>query len=113
MRPITRVLALSSLNGRRPQLLIDPEVNLAAEPLWPRRRAWIRPLTEPLPDRPWSVPKDEWEQHVKLPLLPWVAETAASRDGREGCCCEGCHLERQPAAASPSAALTPDGPRRS
>jgi vitamin K-dependent gamma-carboxylase len=88
VRPVVRVLALSSLNGRRPQLLIDPEVNLAAEPLWPRRRSWIRPLTEPLPDRPWTVPKDEWEQHVNLPLLPWQART---RD-RARRCTAGCRF---------------------
>lgn len=108
IRPIVRVLALSSLNGRRPQLLIDPKVNLAAEPLWPRRRDWIQPLTEPLPDRPWTVPKDEWEQHVRLPRLPWMTKVAAATEE------QAFGLpERQPAAASPSAGLTPEGPRRS
>lgn len=38
-----------SLNGRRPQLLVDPAVDLARVPrdgwhLW-----WVVPLTEPLP----------------------------------------------------------------
>jgi vitamin K-dependent gamma-carboxylase len=83
VRPIVQVLALSSFNGRRPQLLIDPEVNLAAEPLWPRRRSWIRPLTEPLPDRPWTVPMDEWEQHVNLPALPWRARAGCRLDRRD------------------------------
>jgi hypothetical protein len=108
MRPVVRVLALSSLNGRRPQLLIDPEVNLAAEPLWPRRRDWIQPLTEPLPDRPWTVPKNDWEQHVRLPPLPWSTKATASAANQTSD-----HLERQPAAASPSAGLTPERPRRS
>jgi hypothetical protein len=38
----------ASLNGRRPQALIDPDVDLAAEPrnLLPAR--WIVPLREPL-----------------------------------------------------------------
>lgn len=42
---------LASLNGRKPQLLIDQNVNLAAQPrtLW--HVPWILPLTEPLPDR--------------------------------------------------------------
>jgi len=108
MRPIVRVLALSSLNGRRPQLLIDPEVNLAAEPSWPRRRGWIRPLVEPLPDRPWTVPMEEWEQHVSLPRLPWRTSAASSvKQQTSGL------PERQPATASPSAGPTPEGPRRS
>lgn len=36
-----------SLNGRRPQLLIDPAVDLAAQPrsMWPAK--WIMPLTQP------------------------------------------------------------------
>jgi hypothetical protein len=50
-RPRVRVQARSrvSLNGRRPQLIVDPEADLAAEPrsLLPAR--WILPLEEPLP----------------------------------------------------------------
>ncbi len=108
VRPLVRVLALCSFNGRRPQLLIDPEVNLAAEPVWPRRRDWVQALTEPLPDRPWTVPKDEWEQSVKLPSLPWnTRATAAAKGETSGI------PERQPAAASPSAGPTPEGPQRS
>lgn len=37
-----------SLNGRRPQRLIDPTVDLASEPRTLRPAAWILPLTEPL-----------------------------------------------------------------
>ena len=43
----------ASLNGRTAQPLIDPDVNLAAEPrvLWPPA-AWIVPLQDPLPGAP-------------------------------------------------------------
>jgi vitamin K-dependent gamma-carboxylase len=43
-----RVQATSSLNGRRPQVLIDPAADLAKQrrSLWPAR--WIAPLTTPL-----------------------------------------------------------------
>ena len=46
-----RVDARVSLNGRRRQHLIDPDVNLLKEPrsIWPK--AWIRPLKVPLHDR--------------------------------------------------------------
>ena len=41
----------ASLNGRKPEPLIDPDVNLAAVPrnLW--HADWIAPLTEPLPEK--------------------------------------------------------------
>ena len=38
----------ASLNGRRPQPLIDPDVDLAAQPRTIWRAHWIMPLTEPL-----------------------------------------------------------------
>ena len=47
LRVEARVLA--SLNGRKPQLFIDQNVNLAAEPRTLRPVPWILPLTEPLP----------------------------------------------------------------
>ena len=41
----------ASLNGRKPQLLIDPKVDLAAQPRTLGHLPWIAPLTEPLPTR--------------------------------------------------------------
>ncbi len=46
-----RAAVLCSLNGREPQLLIDPEANLAAQREWIATAPWILPLKEPLPDR--------------------------------------------------------------
>ena len=43
-----RVEASISLNGRKRQLMIDPNVDLAAQRRSLRHMAWIRPLTEPL-----------------------------------------------------------------
>jgi hypothetical protein len=62
-----RALVLTSLNGRKPQLFIDPRIDLARE----RRKGWgtypwVLPLFEPLRDSPWTVPLSEWEQHVEL-----------------------------------------------
>jgi hypothetical protein len=65
-----RVRLLVSLNGRKPQLLVDSNVNLAAQPRTYRRPDWIVPLTEPLPDEPWDVPLPEWEQRLGLPPFP-------------------------------------------
>ena len=56
-----RALVLASLNGRKPQLMIDPTVDLAKEriSLWPAH--WILPLTEPLPP-PGSAGPQEIEE---------------------------------------------------
>lgn len=64
-----RALVLASLNGRNPQLLIDPAVDLAAQPSFAFHRSWIIPLHEPLRKEPWTVPLNEWENHVDLPNL--------------------------------------------
>ena len=49
-RPVITVEALVSLNGRPPQPLIDPTVNLAEITARPFSHArWILPLHEPLP----------------------------------------------------------------
>ncbi|MEQ1829327.1 MAG: HTTM domain-containing protein [Pirellula sp.] len=65
-------LVLASLNGRKPQVYLDPKVNLAAEPRYASSRSWVLPLTEPLRTSPWSIPLAEWEKHVVLPPLPVV-----------------------------------------
>lgn len=44
-----RCEAWTSLNGRKPQLLIDPQVDLGKQPRNLRHADWILPLTEPLP----------------------------------------------------------------
>jgi len=44
-----RVEARVSLNGRNPQLLIDPDVDLSSVPRTLLPAGWIEPLTEPLP----------------------------------------------------------------
>ncbi len=67
-----RALVLASLNGRKPQLLIDPAIDLAAQPNFAFNRPWIIPLHEPLKEEPWTVPLNEWERHVDLPDLPFL-----------------------------------------
>jgi hypothetical protein len=62
-----RALALISLNGRKPQLMVDPNVNLAAEPVTWGKPDWIVPLHEPLRKPAWDVPLEEWEQHLEIP----------------------------------------------
>ncbi len=65
-----RVLALASLNGRKPQLLIDPNVDLAKEPRDLSYPDWIVDLHEPYRHDAWDYPMAEWEQHLDLDLPP-------------------------------------------
>jgi hypothetical protein len=53
-RPEVQVKArvTASLNGREPQLLVDPEVDLAAVPRSLRHATWIVPLYQSLPSAP-------------------------------------------------------------
>lgn len=55
-----------SLNGRRPQLLVDPTVNLAAEPRRFRAAPFIVPLRGPLLAEPNLAPPEEWPQRYQL-----------------------------------------------
>jgi hypothetical protein len=57
--PRVRVQARArvSLNGRRPQLIVDPEADLAAVPFSLLPARWILPLEEPLP-----MPEDPAEE---------------------------------------------------
>jgi hypothetical protein len=43
-----RAVTSTSVNGREPQPLIDPEVDLAAQPRNMRPASWIVPLHQPL-----------------------------------------------------------------
>jgi vitamin K-dependent gamma-carboxylase len=42
----------ASLNGRRPQRLVDPTVDLVGQPARFGPHPWVLPLTEPLPHGP-------------------------------------------------------------
>ncbi len=66
------VLALASLNGRKPELMIDPNVDLMREPRGFDERAWLMPQTEPLRQPFWDVPVDQWRNYVKIPELRFL-----------------------------------------
>lgn len=63
-----RALALASLNGRRPQLLIDPTVDLASQPRNLAYPDWIMELQEPYRHTAWDYPLSEWEVRLALNL---------------------------------------------
>lgn len=73
-----RALSLVSLNGRPPALLIDPDVNLAAEPEFAVQRRWILPRP-PASERLWRRPPGDWITRFPLPTR-W--QEALRRDGK-------------------------------
>lgn len=75
-----RALVLTSLNGRKPQLQIDPNVDLARQPRGFHHRPWILPLTEPLPAEPWNLPIAEWEHAIDTPELTFLTTKSNSSD---------------------------------
>jgi hypothetical protein len=50
-RPEVHVISMVSLNGRKPQPMIDKDVDLAAEPATLGTPSWVPPLRDPLPPR--------------------------------------------------------------
>jgi vitamin K-dependent gamma-carboxylase len=56
LRVEARVLV--SINGRKPQLIIDPTVDLASERRTLGRPRWLLEIREPLPDRSFTPPID-------------------------------------------------------
>ncbi|MEL6108833.1 MAG: HTTM domain-containing protein [Planctomycetota bacterium] len=60
-------LALVSLNGRPPKLLIDPEADLTqVRPGW-FSDPWVVQDPGPLPERPVWIDKEEWWQNIDMP----------------------------------------------
>jgi hypothetical protein len=50
-RPEVHAISMVSLNGRKPQPMIDQDVDLAAEPATLGTPSWVPPLRDPLPPR--------------------------------------------------------------
>ena len=63
-----RAVVIASLNGRKPQLLIDPRLNLLSVQRSFGTQPGIVPLTEPLRDEPWSTPSSEWPEQLRIQL---------------------------------------------
>ncbi len=65
-----RVVALVSLNGRKPQLMVDPELDLTTVSRTWGHQPWIVPLTEPLRENPWTMDSGRWPEAlgIKLPV---------------------------------------------
>jgi vitamin K-dependent gamma-carboxylase len=64
LRVEARVLV--SLNGRKPALLVDQNVDLAAQPRTLKHVSWLLPITEPLPTRPAGNRATETEENESV-----------------------------------------------
>jgi len=63
-----RAVAIISLNGRKPQLLFDPDLDLlTVERTW-KHQPWIYPLKERLRADRWDVPSKEWPSVLGVTL---------------------------------------------
>ncbi len=65
-------LALASLNGRKPELFIDPNRDLTAIARYSSDRSWVMPHKEPLRFPAWDLPVDQWRDHVEIPDLHFL-----------------------------------------
>jgi hypothetical protein len=59
-------ICFTSLNGRRPQLLVDPQVDLARRPRSLGHGDFVMPLKEPLPERAFALPPEQWAAEVDV-----------------------------------------------
>lgn len=61
-----RFLDLISFNGRKPQPLVEPMVDLAAEPFLRKHPPWIVALREPYRKELYTLPKSRWKDDFDI-----------------------------------------------
>jgi hypothetical protein len=77
-RPQVHAFVLTSLNGRKPQLMIDPNIDLASFHTKPfESRTYVVPLVEPLRAVPWDIPVSQWREHVEIPKISFLNSTSS------------------------------------
>ncbi|GIX00873.1 MAG: type I deoxyribonuclease HsdR [Pirellulaceae bacterium] len=65
-------LVLTSLNGRKPELFVDPNVDLSRQQAGVDTRTWVLSQREPLRWPPWDVPQSQWRWYVEIPELHYL-----------------------------------------
>jgi vitamin K-dependent gamma-carboxylase len=77
--PEVYAFVAASLNGRKPQLMVDPNVNLAGLTNQEIREGkWIMPLVEPLRFPAWNLPPSQWREHMELPEIKFLKPSNAN-----------------------------------
>lgn len=80
-RPIVHAVAVASLNGRTPQLLVDPNLDLASVNI-NRPDTYIVPLTEKLKQPIWTEPPEQWGSKVKLPPIEFLEKMKKRKEAK-------------------------------
>lgn len=80
-RPIVHAVAVASLNGRTPQLLVDPNLDLASVDIR-QPSSYIVPLTEELKFPVWTEPADQWGTKVKLPPIEFLEKMKKRKEAQ-------------------------------
>lgn len=77
--PVVKAIAIVSINARDPQLLFDPNLNLATIPRKLGHQEAILPLESPFRDQPFLAPTSEWRKlfHVSVDGTKIVVEKLA------------------------------------
>ncbi len=88
-------IVLCSLNGRKPQLLVDPEVDLSRVTRNSWHRPWVLPLTEPLPAVPWTIPVADWEKYIAIPELSFLKTAPGIESSRSPAAAHGPRADGQ------------------
>jgi hypothetical protein len=73
VRPEVYAFVAASLNGRKPQLMIDPNLDLASlsrKEIF--ERTFVMPLKEPLRSPAWDIPVAQWKEHMEIPELSFM-----------------------------------------
>ena len=60
-----RALCIVSMNGRKPQLLVDPSIDLLSATQGWTEPEWVMQSTEPLRTPPWDAPISMWEELIE------------------------------------------------
>jgi vitamin K-dependent gamma-carboxylase len=81
-RPEVHAVALASLNGRKPQLLVDPNVDLARVNI-DTPTDYVVPLTEKLREPPWLIPVDQWGKEVELPPIEFLEKMKKRQEAKQ------------------------------
>jgi hypothetical protein len=80
-RPIVHAVAVASLNGRTPQLLVDPNEDLASVDIH-KPDSYIVPLTEKLKFPIWTEPAEQWGSKVKLPPIEFLEKMKKRKEAK-------------------------------
>ncbi len=72
-KPEVYVFAAASLNGRKPQLMIDPNIDLANLTEEQKKTGnWIMPLEQPLRWPAFKLPPSQWREYLEIPEIRFM-----------------------------------------